>query len=55
MITLISSVFLRFCKSVRSAPRQRENLMECLHSDDAATYLLIISVERIITFTMKSK
>ena len=48
-------MFQRFCKSARSASRQRENFMESLHSDGSATYLLIIWVEKIIPLTMKSK
>ena len=50
MITLILGVFHHFCKSARSASRQRENFMESLHSD-----LLIIWVEKIIPLGMKSK
>ena len=55
MITLILGVFHHFCKSARSASRQRENFMESLHSDGSATYLLIIWVEKIIPLGMKSK
>ena len=55
MITLILGVFHRFCKSARSASRQRENFMESLHSDGSATYLLIIWVEKIIPLGMKLK
>ena len=55
MITLILEVFHHFCKSVKSAFRQRENFMESLHSDGFATYLLIIWVEKIITLALKSK
>ena len=50
MINLISGVFHRFCKSARSASRQREKIMECLHNDGSATYLLIIWVEKNYTF-----
>ena len=50
MITLILGVFHHFCKSARSASRQRENFMESLHSDGSATYLLIIWVEKKYTF-----
>ena len=46
MITLILGVFHHFCKSARSASWQRENFMESLHSDDSATYLLIIWVKK---------
>ena len=53
MITLILGVFHHFCKSARSASRQRENFMESLHSDGSATYLLIIWVEKIILLAMK--
>ena len=53
--TSISGVFQRFCKSARSASRQRENFMESLHSDGSATDLLIIWVEKIIPLIMKSK
>ena len=55
MITLILGVFHQFCKSERSASRQRENFMESLHSDGSATYLLIIWAEKIIPLAMKSK
>ena len=55
MITLILGVFHYFCKSARSASRQRENFMESLHNDGSATYLLIIWVEKIIPLGMKSK
>ena len=55
MITLILEVFHHFCKSARSASRQRENFMESLHSDGSATYQLIIWVENIIPLGMKSK
>ena len=55
MITLILGVFHRFCKSARSASRQREKIMESLHNDGSATYLLIIWVEKNIPFAMKSK
>ena len=55
MINLISGVFHRFCKSARSAFRQREKMIECLHNDGSATYLLIIWVEQIIPFAIKSK
>ena len=55
MITLILGVFHRFCKSARSASRQRVKFMECLHSDGTATNLLIILVQKIIPFAMKSK
>ena len=55
MITLILGVFHHFCKSARSASRQRENFIESLHSDGSATYLLIIWVEKIISLGMKSK
>ena len=55
MITLILGVFHRFCKSARSAYRQREKLMESLHNDGSATYLLTIWVEKIIPLAMKSK
>ena len=55
MITSILGVFHNFCKSARSASRQRENFMESLHSDGSATYLLIIWVEKIIPLGMKSK
>ena len=55
MITLILGVFHHFCKSARSASRQRENFMESLHSDGSATYLLIIWAEKIIPLAMKSK
>ena len=55
MGTSISGVFHRFCKSARSAPRQRENFKESLHSDGSATFLLIIWVEKMIPFAMKSK
>ena len=54
MITLILGVFHRFCKSARSASRQREKIMERLHSDGSATYLLIIWVEKNKPFAMKS-
>ena len=39
MTTSISWVFHRFCKSARSARRQREKKMERLHIDGSATYL----------------
>ena len=55
MITLILGVFHHFCKSARSASRQRKNFMESLHSDGSATNLLIIWVEKIIPLGMKSK
>ena len=55
MITLILGVFHHFCKSARSASRQREKFMESLHSDGFATYLLIIRVTKIIPSAMKSK
>ena len=55
MKTLILGVFHHFCKSARSASRQRENFMESLHSDGSAIYLLIIWVEKIIPLAMKSK
>ena len=55
MITLILGMFHHFCKSARSASRQREKFMESLHSDGSATYLLIIWVEKIIPLAMKSK
>ena len=55
MITLILGVFHHFCKSARSASRQRENFVESLHSGDSATYLLIIWVEKVIPLSMKSK
>ena len=55
MITLILGVFYHFCKSARSASRQRKNFMESLHSDGSATYLLTISVEKIIPLGKKSK
>ena len=55
MITLILGVFHHFCKSARSASRQRENFMESLHSNGSATYLLIIWVEKIIPLGIKSK
>ena len=55
MITLILGVFHHFCKSARSASRQRENFTESLHIDGSATYLLIIWVEKIIPLAMKSK
>ena len=55
MIILILGVFHHFCKSARSASRQREKFMESLHSDCSATYLLIIWVEKIIPLGMKSK
>ena len=42
-------------KSATSASRQRENFMESLHSDGSATYLLIIWVEKNISFAMKLK
>ena len=51
MITLILGVFHHFCKSARSASRQRENFMESLHSDGSATYLLIIWEEKNYTFS----
>ena len=38
--TLISKGFHRFCKSTKSARRQHEKKMECLHSDGSASYLL---------------
>ena len=52
--TSISGVFHRFCKSARSAPRQRKKLMEWLHSYDAATFLLIIWVEKCIILVEKN-
>ena len=55
MITLILGVFHHFCKSARSASRQRENFRESLHSDGSATYLLINWEEKIIPLAMKSK
>ena len=55
MITLIIGEFHHFCKSASSASRQRENVVESLHSDGSATYLLIIWVEKIIPLAMKSK
>ena len=55
MITLILGVFHHFCKSARSASRQREIVMESLHSDGSATYLLIIWAEKMIPSAMKSK
>ena len=55
MITLILGVFHHFCKSARIASRQCENFMESLHSDDSATYLLIIWAEKMIPLAMKSK
>ena len=55
MITLILGVFNHFYKSAGSASRQRENFMESLHSDDSATYLLIIWAEKMIPLAMKSK
>ena len=55
MITLILGVFHHFCKSARSASRQRENFMESLHSDGSATYLLIIWAEKTTPLAMKSK
>ena len=45
MITLILGVFHHFCKSARSASRQRKKNMESLHSDGSATYLSIIWVK----------
>ena len=48
-------MFHHFCKSARSASRQRENFVESLHSDGSATYLLIIWVEKMLTLGMKSK
>ena len=53
--TSISGVFHRFCKSARSAHRQREKLMECLHNDGSATFLSIIWVEKMIPVARKSK
>ena len=55
MITLILGVFHHFCKSARSASRQRENFMKSLHSDGSATYLLIIWVEKNYTFRNEIK
>ena len=52
MIPLILGVFHRFCKSARRASRQREKIMERLHSDGSATYLLIIWVEKINLFSL---
>ena len=43
MITLILGVFHHFCKSARSASRQRENFMESLHSDGSSTYIVSIN------------
>ena len=44
--------FLQVCEKRFQATR---NVMESLHSDGSATYLLIIWVEKIIPLTMKSK
>ena len=47
--------FHRICKSARSAPKEREKLMECLNSDGSASYLLIILVEKSMPFAMTLK
>ena len=43
--------FLQVCEKHSFA----KTLLECLHSDGSAAYLLIILVNRIIPFAMKSK
>ena len=53
-----SGVFHRFCKSARSATRQREKwpekMTKCLHSD-GSTIILIILEWRIIPFATSGK